>query len=67
MHSQLSYTAAKLEIVDRRRRAERELYRDRPEKAARGPRRSPIVRLTALCRRTPASAVEVAATGSDAA
>jgi hypothetical protein len=63
MHSQLSYTATKLEIIDRQRRAERELSRGRPAKPSR--------RLGALARivspRRPAPATALAPAGHDAA
>jgi hypothetical protein len=63
MHSQLSYTATKLEIADRQRRAEHGLACARPPKSARPPRRTALVRLVIL-RRTPSAA---APAGTDAA
>jgi hypothetical protein len=63
MHSQLSYTATKLEIADRQRRAEYGLACARPRKATKPPRRNALVRLVIL-RRTPSTA---APAGTDAA
>jgi hypothetical protein len=67
MHSQLSYTAAKLEIADHQRRVEREHSRGRQAKATLGRGRSPIVRLMSLGRTAPAPSVELAPAGNDAA
>jgi len=63
MHSQLSYTAAKLEIADRQRRGERAISWGQFAKTTRPPRRNPLSRLVSLWRTTPA--VELAASGQD--
>jgi hypothetical protein len=56
MHSQLSYTAAKLEIAERRRRAEHGRACAQPAKPHGRPRRNPLVRLMSLRPRPLASA-----------
>jgi hypothetical protein len=65
MCSQLSFTAAKLEIADRQRRAERQLSCDRPSKARRHPRRSSLARLVRLRRGAPPAGL--ARAGNEAA
>jgi hypothetical protein len=67
MHSQLSYTAAKLEIADHQRRAERGLSRGRKAKPTCDRRPSPIARLVTLRRTRPAPSAEMAPAGHDAA
>jgi hypothetical protein len=62
MHSQLSYAAAKLEIADSHRRAERELSSRQAAKRTR--RRRKLVRPFNLRRTTPA--IDIAATRHDA-
>jgi hypothetical protein len=64
MHSQLNYAAAKLEIADHQRRAEREISWGQPAKPARRARRNPLARLLNLRRTTPV--VELAAASHDA-
>jgi hypothetical protein len=63
MHSQLSYTATKLEIADRQRRAEHGLACAQHPKFPKPPRRNALVRLVIL-RRTPSA---LARAGTDAA
>jgi hypothetical protein len=48
MHPQLSYTAAKFEIADRQRRAQRELPCGQPVTPNQSPRRGPRARLVSL-------------------
>ena len=62
MHSQLSYEAAKLEIADYHRRADREISNGQAAQPAR--RRNPLARLFRLRRTTPA--IDVAAARQDA-
>ncbi len=52
MHSQLSYAAAKLEIADHHRRADREISNGQAAQPAR--RRNPLERLFRLRRTAPA-------------
>lgn len=59
MHSQLSYTAAKFEIAERHRRAERRLACGESRTRVRRPRRNPFTRLLALRRSSPVAAVEL--------
>jgi hypothetical protein len=65
MCSQLSFTAAKLEIADRQHRAERQLACDRPSKTRRHPRRGSLARLVRLRRGAPATGL--ARAGNEAA
>ncbi len=56
MYSQLSLSAAKLEISDHQRRAERQLSCDRPAKSRRRLRASSLARLVRLQHAAPAAA-----------
>jgi hypothetical protein len=62
MHSQLSYTATKLDIADRQRRASHRLACAQSPKSPTPPRRNALMRLVIVWR-TPSAA---APAGSDA-